>query len=359
MLARAAATLALAAAVTIVAPAPARADAPLRVLILADAAEDDVVARVEGQVADLPVALARGPALAHAGALGAQLAAARTLARAEAADAVVWFVRDADGWIVHVADPAAGRLLVRRVDGGAGAMAASAALESAALVVRTALRGLAAGGEIGVAPEPVEAPAPAPSPLAPAPVAERSTAGVAPFAPIATVGWRATIDGDAAAGHHGLTASLGVARARWQAALALAYLPPRTQASSLATIEVDRQELGVAVQRGLVASARWRVTATTAVSAVRFGRATTATAGALTATDDRATWTAAIAPTLGAARRLGAGAWLELELGATALTTVPVFGVTGAVGFVEVGRPWRIEPTVGLRVRVGGGWSVE
>ena len=141
-------TLALASALVIAAPASAQADAPLRVLILADDDDDEVVARIEGQVADLPVALARGAALDDAGALASQLATAQARARAQAADAVVWFVRDGDGWIVHVADPAAGRLLVRRVDSGAGAMSASAALESAALMVRTALRGLAAGGEI-------------------------------------------------------------------------------------------------------------------------------------------------------------------------------------------------------------------
>lgn len=352
-------TLALASALAIAAPAPARADAPLRVLILADDDDDEVVARIEGQVADLPVALARGAALDGAGALASQLATAQARARAQAADAVVWFVRDGDGWIVHVADPAAGRLLVRRVDSGAGAMSASAALESAALMVRTALRGLAAGGEIGVVPEVIVAPQRAPTPprvAAAARVAEPATPGVAP---IATVGWRATLDGDAAAGHHGLTAGLGVARGRWQVALALAYLPPRTQASTLATLELDRQELGVAVQRALFGSARWRVTVTASASAVRFGRATTATAATLTATDDRATWTAALAPTLGAARRLGAGAWLELDLGASVLTTVPVFGVEGDAGFVEVARPWRIEPTIGLRVRVGTGWAGE
>ena len=151
--------LALATVVTL-APTAARAGAPLRVLILGGADADDVVARVEGQVADLPVTLARGPALAEASDLAAQLAAARAHARAHAADAVVWFARDDDGWTVSVADPAGGRLLVRRVDAAAGALSASAALEAAALVVRTAVRGLAAGGEIGVAPEPTAALAP-------------------------------------------------------------------------------------------------------------------------------------------------------------------------------------------------------
>ena len=95
------------------------------------------------------------------------------------------------------------------------------------------------------------------------------------------------------------------------------------------------------------------VRAAAAVTAVRFGRVTTATAATLAPTDDHATWTVAVAPSVVVARRLTPGAWLEVELGASVLTTVPVFGVTGPSGFAEVGRPWRIEPTLAARVVVG------
>ena len=346
MLARALACLALSLALAGVAAA-----APLRVVVLAGRDDDAVIARVEGQVADLSVTLTRGPAPAAAHDLARQLAAAGAIARTTDADAVVWFVADGDGWIVNVADPAAGRVLVRRIDGGAGAMDRSAALEAAALVVRTALRGLAAGGEIGVVAEPPPPPSPTPPPPPPAP--PRATPPAAPrIAPLAEVGWIAALDGDAAAGHHGLAAALGVRRGRWQLAATVAHFPATARTSALATIAVDRQALGLAGARALLARPAWRLHLGLAFAATRFGRATTATSGALMATADRATWSATVTPTVRIDRRLGRAAWLALDVGATALATVPAFEVRGPAGAAEVGRLWAVEPTVALSIAV-------
>ncbi len=346
MLARALACLALSLALAGVAAA-----APLRVVVLAGRDDDAVIARVEGQVADLSVTLTRGPAPAAAHDLARQLAAAGAIARTTDADAVVWFVADGDGWIVNVADPAAGRVLVRRIDGGAGAMDRSAALEAAALVVRTALRGLAAGGEIGVVAEPPPPPSPTPPPPPPAP--PRATPPAAPrIAPLAEVGWIAALDGDAAAGHHGLAAALGVRRGRWQLAATVAHFPATARTSALATIAVDRQALGLAGARALLARPAWRLHLGLALAATRFGRATTATSGALMATADRATWSATVTPTVRIDRRLGRAAWLALDVGATALATVPAFEVRGPAGAAEVGRLWAVEPTVALSIAV-------
>jgi len=345
VLARALACLALSLALAGVAAA-----APLRVVVLAGRDDDAVIARVEGQVADLSVTLTRGPAPAAAHDLARQLAAAGAIARTTDADAVVWFVADGDGWIVNVADPAAGRVLVRRIDGGAGAMDRSAALEAAALVVRTALRGLAAGGEIGVVAEP---PPPSPTPPPPPPAPPRATPPAAPrIAPLAEVGWIAALDGDAAAGHHGLAAALGVRRGRWQLAATVAHFPATARTSALATIAVDRQALGLAGARALLARPAWRLHLGLALAATRFGRATTATSGALMATADRATWSATVTPTVRIDRRLGRAAWLALDVGATALATVPAFEVRGPAGAAEVGRLWAVEPTVALSIAV-------
>ncbi len=346
MLARALACLALSLALAGVAAA-----APLRVVVLAGRDDDAVIARVEGQVADLSVTLTRGPAPAAAHDLARQLAAAGAIARTTDADAVVWFVADGDGWIVNVADPAAGRVLVRRIDGGAGAMDRSAALEAAALVVRTALRGLAAGGEIGVVAEPPTTTSPPPPP--PPPAAPRATPPAAPgVAPLAEVGWIAALDGDAAAGHHGLAAALGVRRGRWQLAATVAHFPATARTSALATIAVDRQAFGLAGARALLARPAWRLHVGLALAATRFGRATTATSGALMATADRATWSATVTPTVRIDRRLGRAAWLALDVGATALATVPAFEVRGPAGAAEVGRLWAVEPTVALSIAV-------
>ena len=353
MLARALACLAL--SLALARPASAAPDAPLRVVVLAGRDDDAIIARVEGQVADLPVALTRGPAPAAAHDLSRQLAAAGAIARTTSADAIVWFIADGDGWIVNVADPTAGRVLVRRIDGGAGAMDRSAALEAAALVVRTALRGLAAGGEIGVIAEPPPTTptttTPAPSPPLPRP--PDATPSVAPrVAPLAEVGWIAALDGDATAGHHGLAAALGVRRGRWQLAATVAHFPATARTSALATIAIDRQALGLAGARTLLARPTWRLQLGLALAATRFGRATTATSGALMATADRATWSATATPSVRIDRRLGRAAWLALDLGATALATVPAFEVRGPAGAAEVGRLWAVEPTVALSIAV-------
>jgi hypothetical protein len=116
--------------------------------------DDDAIAqRIAGQAADLDVAvsIARGPQLE--GRLTDQLAAADGLAKERGARVVVWFELDArapGAVLVFVSEPASGRLLVRRVGGEEGSTPTSATFEAAALVVRSALRALAAGGVIGV-----------------------------------------------------------------------------------------------------------------------------------------------------------------------------------------------------------------
>jgi hypothetical protein len=327
----------------------ARAQAPLTVVIVADATAAPVVERIEGQLADLPVVLVRADAdttATHATDLGR----ANAIARAHVADAVVWFGRDGEAWIVSVADARGGRILVREV-GADGAMSASAALEAAAMVVRTAVRGLAAGGEIGVAaspppPPPVDEPAV----VAPPPIASRTTTQ-----PFAALGWIAALDGDAAAGHHGLVARLGVARRRWRGAATVAYLPPTRRASALAAVELDRQELSGTVAFAIRDRRRWRFDVALGVGAVRFGRVTTAATAPLRPTDDRATWSLVATPSLELARAVGRGAWIELAAGVSVLGSRPTFGVDGGAGFVTVAPLARFEPSLSLRVVVGGG----
>ena len=130
--------------------------APLVAVVVADGA-GEVVARVEGQVSDLEVELVIAREVVD------DDAAARALAARHGARVVVWFRLDGDAWLVHVAEPAKGARLVRRVVAD-GALATSAAAESAALVVRSVLRALAGGGAIGV-----EQPAPRRRPRAPPP----------------------------------------------------------------------------------------------------------------------------------------------------------------------------------------------
>jgi hypothetical protein len=348
----------------VAAAAAASADTPLRVVILESERDAALVARVEGQVADLDATLERITIPPAAASLASQLAAARRLARSHDANAVVWFAQDGDDWIVHVADADGDRVLVRRVQGRSGAMGRSAAIEAAAVIVRTAVRGLAAGGEIGVASEPlvepapvpvaVAAPAPAPPPAAPA----DDLGSVRPLRPTATVAWTGVLDGEADTGHHGVGARLGVAGGPWRFALGLAHHPATTHAGAMATIAVERQTLAVALGLDVAGGAqlrravRWRVGAEVAFGMTRFSRVTTLTDPTVEPTADRATWSPTATPAIRVARRLARGAWLELALGADLVARAPEFGVATPNGFASLARLWPVEPHLGLGVVV-------
>lgn len=342
-----------------IAAAPARADDPLRVLLVGGARDETLVTRVEGQVADLDATLERDTTAMPSSPLPVQLVTARRLARAHTADVVVWFLRDDGDIIVHVTDHGGDRVLVRRVDAGGGAMAESAAIEAAAVVVRTAVRGLAAGGEIGVA---VEKPLPPDPVLEPTPPPARDDDGglgsVRPLRPSATVGWSSVLDGESDTGHHGVSARLGVAGGPWRFAVALTHRPAESLESPMATIDVERQTIGIALGLDVAGGAqlrratRWRVNTEVVIAMTRFDRTTTATGATIEPTADRATWTPTATPAVRVARRLARGAWLELALGADLVARAPEFGIATPTGFATIGRFWPVEPHAALGVVV-------
>ena len=338
-----------------IAAAPASAE-PLRVVLAGGARDAELVLRVEGQVADLDATLARDATSMPASPLPVQLVTARRLARTHAADVVVWFVRDDGDIIVHVTDTGGDRVLVRRVGAGGGAMAESAAIEAAAVIVRTALRGLAAGGEIGVAVERELPPDPVVEP--PPPPREDDLGGVRPLRPSATIGWSSVLDGESSTGHHGVSARLGVAGGPWRFAVALTHRPAISLESAMATIDVERQTIGVALGLDVAGGAqlrratRWRVSAEVALAMTRFDRTTTATGATIEPTADRATWTPTATPAVRISRRVARGAWLELALGADLVAQAPEFGVATPQGFATIGRLWPVEPHAALGVVV-------
>ncbi|HTB75383.1 MAG TPA: hypothetical protein VK762_19165 [Polyangiaceae bacterium] len=134
-------------------PALAHGDdrAHYRAVFRVDSAEAGaLLGRLRGQIVDTAVEVVKveaGP-LEHD--LQDQLRTAQALAQHEGAEAVVWCQRaDADPsaeLVVAIVVPRARRMLVRTVPQPAG----SAALEAAAIVVRSVLEGLASGGTIGV-----------------------------------------------------------------------------------------------------------------------------------------------------------------------------------------------------------------
>jgi len=320
---------AMAAIATATAATAARADTK-RVLLLVDPDRArELVARVDGQIADLDVAIVTAAAALPPDPVD-QLALARRRALEHHAEVVVWFKADGGDWVVRAAQGE--RVLVRRVTQVSGELSDSATLESVGLVVRTELRGLATGGRIGDAP-------PDPGPFA-------------PLRPWVELGWTGVLDGEGARGHHGAAGRLGAAAGRWRAAAALAYYPARTLGSSLATMRVERQTAGVVVGVDVLghpaAATPWRLGLELGAGAARFPRVTTGTEAGLTPTASRDLWSPVLSPSVRAARRLSSTFWLVFSLGADFLLRPPEFGATTADGFERVSALQPVEPRASL-----------
>lgn len=323
------ASLALGALLTVCAGS-ARAGTPLRVLVLAGSErERELASRIRGQTADLDavVTIERSPSTD----IASQFAAAR--AAAARADVVVWFGDGRGGWVVYVARGE--RVLVRRIAGASGAMSESASLEAAALAVRTAVRGLAAGGEIDVEEPPAEIPPPA-------------------LRPWAELGWAGVLDGGRATGHHGVTARLGGAWGRWSAGLGLGFHPAASLGRPGARFEAGRQQAALVLGAELLAiepKPRWSLCLEFGLGATRFPRVTTEVGAGLSPTAARSSWSLVATPALRASRRLFSGTWLALGLGADLLAQPPEFGVSGSGGFERVAALGWAEPRLSLSLR--------
>ena len=308
-------------------------DGALRVLVLVKGErERQLASRAEGQTTDLDVAVTIADAAPKPG-LGGEVALARAEAEARGAEVVVWFSADGDGWIVHVARGE--RVLIRRVGESTGAMSASASSEAAALVVRTAVRGLAAGGEIGVEER------------AAAPERDRSA-----LRPWAALGWAGVLERDGSAARHGVAARIGGAIGRWHFGAMFDYHPSQTLSSPRATIQVERQRAGVIAGLDLAHAAgpadRWRFGPELGASALRFPRITTSAGAGLTPTAAHVSWTPTLSPAIAASVRLAPALWLSASLGVDVLLRRPEFGVVGTSGFEPVAALWPLEPSATL-----------
>jgi hypothetical protein len=337
------------AGVVIAAAAPARADevgerAALRVVIVVDdaAGARELAARVDGQVSDLDVELRRvDDAAWDDGARVDPLGASARLAAAHAARVVVWFDAAAAAWTVHVAEPAAGRVLTRRV-ATEGDLASSASAEAVALVVRAAVAAIADGGAIGVevparaeVPARVEAPAPR----------DRM---------YAALGWTGVAGGAGPWLQHGAIARGGVIAGRWRAGLALGVHAAITVDEPGATMELSRGALGASLARDLVGGAAtpWRASLELGGVASRFARVTVAADEPLAPTAPAVTWVPAVTASLRGARRLAGRVWLEVAVGGDALLRVPEFGLEAEGGYRAYARLDPVQPHASLSLVV-------
>lgn len=310
-------------------PRAALAERLVAVVLVADAADREVASRVEGQTSDLDVELvvAARPA--------SSVIDPAVTARGRGARVVVWFERGASSWLVHVAEPAEDRELVRRV-AARGEMAGSATAEGVALVVRGALRALAEGGSIGV---------------------EASADAVRRG--FAALGWRVVAAGGPPV-HHGVGARAGVRAGRWHGAVSTAFFPAVSLDEAAATIEVERWSLaaGVGLELGAEpgsASRRWRLGLALDGGAARFERVTTRAEGLLSPTPPESIWSPTVSGRGQLARRLGGRVWLELTVGAEVLLRAPEFGVASGSTFSVHTRLRPIEPlgALGLLIDLG------
>ncbi len=321
--------------------------------------------RVRGQTNDLEIELYTDASTPLEPTLAEQLDTARALSERQETRAVVWFVREGEALSVLVAEPGQGRVLVRRLERQGGRLGQSAQQEAAALVVRTAMRALAAGGEIGVAERevaearpPPAAPAPASTPPTPAPApasAPRPSESPPPdWDLLQLIGARAAWDGVSDLGQYALSGRLVLQRARIQAELRAALGFPTRLDDAIARVSLVRHGLSLHAAYALVDQRRIVVTLAFGVGASLFITDVDARAALFTAEDASALLVVgALDATLrympGWARDRVGIAW---SLGAEALPNTLRVGYAGPDGFVERERLWHVLPSTALELVV-------
>lgn len=238
------------------------------VLVRIDHPEDRLLLdRVRGQTSDLNILLLTDSTQPIESTLPAQLDTARKLSEQQGTRVVVWFEHDRDVVTVFVAEPSAGRVLVRRIEPSEGRLGGSAQQESAALVVRSAMRALAAGGEIGVT-EQEASPPPVPPPVVVA--APETTPAPPPPLPegwelVQFVGARAALDGTTRTGQHSLWGRLALRRGRIQGELRAALGFPVALDDDVARVSLLRH--GASLHAGYVPYEQRRFVISTALGA--------------------------------------------------------------------------------------------
>lgn len=328
---------------------------------IADADDRLLLERVRGQTNDLDILLF-SDSLSNElePSLPEQLATARKLSDAQNVRVVVWFTRDQGTLTVLVAEPSAGRILVRALEPPEGRLGTSAQHEAAALVVRSAIRALAAGGEIGVTETEVVAP-PAPAkvevkPPAPAP----TTAPVHPKEPI-PLGWElaqhlgahVALDGVSPYGQYAFSGRLVLRRQAFQLELRGALGFPSLLEDSVARVNLLRHEALVYVGYVPVATQSWLVSIAAGGGMNVFMTDVDAIAEGLQASE-QSTILGAIGldGTVRFMPRWARGhVGFAAVLGAELLPAAPVIGYFDAEGsFIASERLWTVLPTLALEL---------
>lgn len=318
-------------------PAHARADGPLRAVIRIDgAANQELWSRIAGQTVDLDAELIAVHGAVEAG-LDAELDAACALADEHDARVVVWFRQlPGQSLIVYVAEPRADTVFVRSMgnDGERGPAVRSATLEAAALVVRSALRALAAGGTIGITTAQVRAEE--------EPPLLRWHMGV---------GAQVVGDGASQGGHYGLAARVGASRGQLRVHAELSSYPAITSSDALTSISVARHGAGLAA--GYVTSADARRGPVLAIElgagALLYQRSTVAFSPDVVPREPASSYAVVISPGARMLLPLGRrGHMLEAVLAADVVLGAPHFGYQENDRFVLRNALWPLQPRLGI-----------
>jgi hypothetical protein len=288
------------------------------------------------------------------GQLPTQLEMARRLGVQLSARVVVWFgLIDRGGslsLLIQVADLAERRMLVRQLDVGLAARRSgtqdreaprwdSATLEAAALIVRTTLRALVAGGSIGVTQDEV---------VHRSPPTEHVVSDRAGYARQlmprhdsgrrllwrGVLGWQAVFDGFAPLGHHGPMAALAMQISQLEVALSAATALPATRTDDRTAVQLSRHSMSASLGLVFCPIRDIELGALFGVGTVFYHRTTSALVAGVTPTPPQMSPSVLLAPELRAR-------WLPSVFdGVVALTlTVGLDVVPGAPELVhQVGR---------------------
>ncbi|WP_224367364.1 hypothetical protein [Hyalangium versicolor] len=314
--------------------------------------EDEALARrVQGQLSDLPVVLRVSPGPAPGPSEEEQWRTAVELAGSESARVAIWFTHEPEAIGVHIAEPSTQHLFFRRIQAETprGRLDASALAETAALVVRSAVKALEAGREVGVEVKVAEPdpPAPEPPPSAPAPTPPEPGDSW-----VVAVGWQATLDGASPQGQQGL--QLGADwEGRWLRGRVrvLMSLPARLS-DTYTRVSLSRHAAIVGLGVPLSSTKRFRVGADLGVGLAGFRRSTVVLAPEVIATPPRLTLAPHVSPELSLRWRGGRVA-LEASLAMDVVAGAPTLGYQRGEEFIPRNRLWVTQPRVGLAILAG------
>lgn len=355
----------------------------LRVVVrVASERDRALLGRVRGHSADLDLDLLATETGAIEPRLGDQLDAAAALAQAQGASVVVWADAGATPGevLVIVYVPASGRVLVRRL-GSAGAAPTSSTLESAALVVRGALRALAQGAVIGVqredlsAGEPSSAPqahSPPVAPPAPRAIEQRAAEPIATsrttprrartrsFGWVLSGGWQFAIDGLSRATQQGPALRGGILFDSWEISLALSTALPADLSGEGWVVHLSRHSAGIYAGLHIELLRDLNLGVGVLAGAVTFVRSTSTSSPGVEPSPTRWTFSPLLAAEVRASwlRRVGGGCvGLVLALGTDVVPGAPRFGIEvfggsepGAI--VPVFDAWLLQPRASLSIEL-------